>query len=212
MSNMKRCSVCNYEIASNAKICVNCGAKNKKPIYKRTWFIVIAVLFGLSIISGMIGTENTPTSTNTTHQSEELSSTTNTTPDATIPSNSLPNGEISSDVTQSTSEPVIEYIEYSAQTLIEDLNSNALKAENTYMGAYVTLTGKLSIIDSDGNYISLSPQNELISFTTVQCFVTDDSQLEKIIEMQTDDIITLKGQITSVGEILGYYLDIHSIE
>lgn len=51
MSKMKKCKVCSKEIASNAKSCPECGAKNKKAIYKRPWFIVLAII----IILGTVG-------------------------------------------------------------------------------------------------------------------------------------------------------------
>ena len=39
------CKSCKQEIAKNAKICPHCGAKNKKPIFKKWWFwVIIAVL------------------------------------------------------------------------------------------------------------------------------------------------------------------------
>ena len=38
MSKMKKCDTCGAEIAESAKRCPACGAKNKKPIYKRVWF------------------------------------------------------------------------------------------------------------------------------------------------------------------------------
>lgn len=43
-AKMKKCKVCNTEIASNAKVCPNCGAKNKKPIYKKPWIYILAVV------------------------------------------------------------------------------------------------------------------------------------------------------------------------
>lgn len=39
MAKMIQCKSCSKEIASNAKSCPGCGAKNKKP-----WFIVVALL------------------------------------------------------------------------------------------------------------------------------------------------------------------------
>ena len=51
MSKMKKCKVCSKEIASNAKSCPECWAKNKKAIYKRPWFIVLAII----IILGTVG-------------------------------------------------------------------------------------------------------------------------------------------------------------
>ena len=44
MSKMKKCKACSKEIATNAKSCPGCGAKNKKPAYKRVWFWVVAAI------------------------------------------------------------------------------------------------------------------------------------------------------------------------
>ena len=53
MSNkIKQCKVCEKDIATSAKVCPYCGAKNKKPIYKRWWLILLVVLIVLSIIGG----------------------------------------------------------------------------------------------------------------------------------------------------------------
>ena len=44
MSNkIKQCKVCGKDIATSAKVCPYCGAKNKKPIYMRWWLIIIIV-------------------------------------------------------------------------------------------------------------------------------------------------------------------------
>lgn len=50
MGKIIQCKTCSKEIASNAKCCTSCGAKNKKPIYKKVWFWAIVV-----IIIGAIG-------------------------------------------------------------------------------------------------------------------------------------------------------------
>ena len=51
--NMKACKVCGAPIAKNAKKCPQCGAKNKKPIYKRAWFIIIVLIALIAIISAI---------------------------------------------------------------------------------------------------------------------------------------------------------------
>lgn len=38
-SKMTTCKHCGAEIAASAKVCPQCGGKNKPPIYKRWWFI-----------------------------------------------------------------------------------------------------------------------------------------------------------------------------
>lgn len=48
---MTNCKTCGAEIAKNANACPNCGAKVKKPIFKKWWFWVIIVI----IIFGIIG-------------------------------------------------------------------------------------------------------------------------------------------------------------
>ncbi|WP_338597968.1 Ltp family lipoprotein [Clostridium baratii] len=53
MAKIIKCKTCNAEIASSAKSCPSCGAKNKKPIYKRPWFIVIALFVIIGVIGGM---------------------------------------------------------------------------------------------------------------------------------------------------------------
>lgn len=54
MAKSKRttCKHCGAEIAASAKVCPQCGGKNKPPIYKRWWFIAIIVLIVLSAIGG----------------------------------------------------------------------------------------------------------------------------------------------------------------
>ena len=41
---MKLCKSCSKEIGASAKYCPGCRAKNKKPIYKRVWFWVVAII------------------------------------------------------------------------------------------------------------------------------------------------------------------------
>ena len=58
MSKMIKCKTCNAEIASSAKKCPSCGAKNKKPIYKKWWFWVLAVIVVGSIAGGAGNSES----------------------------------------------------------------------------------------------------------------------------------------------------------
>jgi hypothetical protein len=59
-NKMTTCKACDYEIAKGKKvICPKCGKVNKKPIYQRTWFIIIAVLFSVSLIGSALGGEDT---------------------------------------------------------------------------------------------------------------------------------------------------------
>ena len=51
MEKMKKCSVCGADIASSAKACPKCGAKNKKPFYRRPGCIILLLL--AVVIGGM---------------------------------------------------------------------------------------------------------------------------------------------------------------
>ena len=114
--------------------------------------------------------------------------------------------------TQQTSQTeTIEYTPYSVSELVNDLEENALKAEEKYKDKYVEITGKLSVIDSKGKYISLSPTDNDFCLTNVQCYIKNDEQKSKVLEVAKGDTLTIKGKIKSVGEVLGYSLDIDSI-
>lgn len=67
-SQLINCKTCGKEMAKNAKVCPSCGAKNKKPIYKKWWFWVIIVIL-LIIIIPAIGGDNEPTLSSTTPSS-----------------------------------------------------------------------------------------------------------------------------------------------
>ena len=55
MSNkMSVCKACGHEIAKSAKVCPQCGAKNKKPIFTKWWFWVIIVIF-IGVAAGSSG-------------------------------------------------------------------------------------------------------------------------------------------------------------
>ena len=50
MSKTILCKTCCKEIAKNAKTCPGCGAKNKKPIYKKIWFWILILIIFIAII------------------------------------------------------------------------------------------------------------------------------------------------------------------
>ncbi len=108
----------------------------------------------------------------------------------------------------------ITYTHYNVTELFDMLKQNAMKAKSTFKGQYVELEGYLGIMDSDGKYIGLeaNPNNYDYFLESVQCYVKNQEQKEIIMELNKGDVIIVKGKITSVGEVLGYSLDIDSIE
>ena len=119
--------------------------------------------------------------------------------------------EPTSSPVQSEQKEII-YTPYDVSELMTDLKTNALNAETKYNNQYVEITGQLDVIDSDGSYISLSPANDPFAILGVQCYIKSDEQKARVAQMSKDDIITLRGKITSVGEVFGYSLNIDSID
>ena len=78
---------------------------------------------------------------------------------------------------------------------------------------YVEIEGYLSVVDSDGKYISVgaAPNDYSYIFQTVQCYIKNDTQKQQIMEISTDSPIVVRGRITSVGEVLGFSMNIDSI-
>lgn len=52
---MKQCKTCDGYIAKKAKKCPHCGAKNKKPIFKKWWFWLLIAVIVISAVGGSGG-------------------------------------------------------------------------------------------------------------------------------------------------------------
>lgn len=50
---MTICRNCNAPIAKNAKICPSCGAKNKKPFYRKWWFILLIIIIAIGAVNSI---------------------------------------------------------------------------------------------------------------------------------------------------------------
>ena len=88
MAKMIKCKTCNDEIASSAKSCPSCGAKNKKPIYKRAWFIVIAFFVIIGVIGGMGDDESNSVNSDVGIKDQEIAQNQNSeenTPESDVP-------------------------------------------------------------------------------------------------------------------------------
>lgn len=62
------CRKCNAPMEKGLKICPSCGAKQKKPIYKRIWFILLVLIL-------LIGVFHSISSTNSKSKEEKIGST-----------------------------------------------------------------------------------------------------------------------------------------
>lgn len=183
----KLCKHCQTEIPKKAKVCPNCRKKQGGIVKWIVVGVVVLILFGSCSGSG----EETQTNNSNT-------------------SNNITN-DVAGDVEKESEVVAITYTPCTVDEMADMLEENALKAEKMYNDQYIEVTGILSVIDSDGSYIALSPIDDEWSFTTVQCYIQNEEQINQVIEMKEDDIVTLRGKVTDVGEILGYSLDIDSI-
>ncbi len=188
-SKMTSCRHCGAEIAAGAKVCPKCGGKNKRPLYKRPWFLVLAVLLVLAL-AGSLGGQS---QSSAPEESDGTAAQENSAPAETASGES------------------IDYSPCSVSEMMELLGSNALKASEQYKGQYVEATGRLAVIDSDGKYIALHPQNNDFSIIGVQCYIKNEAQKAAVMELSVGDTVTVRGKITAVGEVLGYSLDIEEI-
>lgn len=180
---------------------VDLGINDKTKRHLGSWvalvFCVLYLFVGGGVILGSSGSSANDTASNNTQTSEIIVT---TTPSETVVE------------TPASEEVVIEYQQVEANLLLTTLEENALRAENTYQDAYLEITGELSVIDSDGKYIGIKRTDGEISFVNIQCYITEESQLDKVLEMNIGDTIIVKGQVTDIGEILGYMVDIHDLE
>lgn len=157
----------------------------KKPFFKRTWFIILAVVLIIIIMSNVLGHGKSDNSSNSSSQSVNTDS----------------NSEAKK----------ITYSSVDASTMLENLNSNALKAEKTYKDKYVEVTGKVYNIDSSGKYINIDGVNDQFTITGIMCSLKTDKQRDVVAELTKGQTVVVKGKVTSVGEVLGYSLDVDEI-
>ena len=110
-----------------------------------------------------------------------------------------------------TSEEII-YEIVDLQVLFDELNTNAMKAESNYQNKHVQFECKINSFDSDGTYIAVEPVNASEwNFITSNCYIKNDVQKSFLLEKSVGDIVTIKGKIKSIGEILGYSIDIAEV-
>jgi hypothetical protein len=106
----------------------------------------------------------------------------------------------------------IEVLTVTADVLISDLEKNALNASQKYNGRYIVTTGEVSTIDSSGKYFCLRSSSKDFSLVSIRCNIQNDEQLQKVMKFTDKQIVTVGGQITDIGEIMGYSIDIMELQ
>jgi len=183
------CEHCGKEVNEKASVCINCGCainqtkRASKNILKRWWFWVIVV-----VVVFIIAISNGGDSQNANNTATQ-----------------------SADKNTSKVETVYEQVDL--QVMFRELEENAMKAEENYQNKYVEIIGKISNFDSDGSYISIEPVSASEwNFNTMLCNIKNDEQKQLLMEKSVGDTITVQGKVTSIGEVLGYSMDIDDIK
>ena len=157
---------------------------------KKWWFWAIIAVIVIAVVFGAGGEEEDSAST---------------------PKNSSEQA-----VTNAASEVKESKYEYvSLKTMLDELEANAMKAEATYQNKYVQVEGKITNFDSDGEYISIKPTGAGewdYLLLDVTCYIKTDAQRNVLIKKAKGDIVTIKGKITRIGEVLGYSIDIDEVK
>lgn len=68
---IRYCKNCNSQLPGNSTICPQCGANNKKPVYKRAWFIILCIIVVFAIIGAAAGGGDDPETDNSGSKSAE---------------------------------------------------------------------------------------------------------------------------------------------
>lgn len=110
-------------------------------------------------------------------------------------------------------QPTIQYTFVSVQELYDALHSNALRANDTYLDMYIVAVGVLGGIDNDGKYFTIhDPYDDSIWTDDLHCDITTEDQRKTLMNLDSGDIVTVRGKITTVGEVMGYLMDIDQLE
>lgn len=99
---------------------------------------------------------------------------------------------------------------------IDDMNGqlkqNAARASKNYKGVDVKFTGWIVNIDSDGDYISVRGRDRYAFLTSFHCNTRNKKIKEVVLNKNKNSQVTIKGQITDVGEIMGYRVKVEEIK
>ena len=182
-SKMTTCKHCGAEIAASAKVCPQCGGKNKPPIYKRWWFIAIIVLIVLSAIGGSgSSSDSSASSSKATSKASEST--------ASSVASVLP--EISED-------------DYKAECQTVDYKELCRYPEK-YEGTKIVVKVKVSQV-IDANFSGSEKAWRTYTDNSGYGFYADDEyyMLDKrggdAVKILEDDIITVYGEFTGLEKV-----------
>lgn len=191
-NKMITCKHCGAEIAAGAKVCPRCGGKNSKPIYKRPWFIALAVLIVLGAAAGSGGKKETGTASQQA-AAQSPNGAGQTQAGAAQAGAVTPVVEVTEPVTVAETEP--EYLAITSTDLIGAYNENQVKCKQLYDGQYLEVTGPVQSVGTDvlnQTYVCLGSETEY-TIVGIQCYTKNENTINQISELKEGDVITVRG-------------------
>lgn len=96
----------------------------------------------------------------------------------------------------------VEVISIKAEDLIDNFYNNEVKSKAEYIPQWLEVDGKISNIDGNNKKAKLRFYNDsLFDFLSVTCFIDDQDSLEKVLDLNTGDRVTVTGKL--VRKLLG---------
>lgn len=155
------CKACGAEIASSAKSCPHCGARNKKPIYKRWWFwllVVLVVLIGI----GSSGSSEDTSPGKTPSAAQDASAA----PEAGTNAN-----EVSAAEEALEEEPEVQTVFYPGDTLeTNDLTVAYLECGDFETEDYFPPEEGMKVVYLTFEFENISSGDTLVSYYDFTCF------------------------------------------
>ena len=121
------------------------------------------------------------------------------------------NGGNTDNTPKATTSSQIQYEKVNLQDMLDELKANALRAEGKYQDKYIEITGEIRNFDSDGKYISVIPCGASALSEGTMCYLTDPTHKAFLLEKNVGDVVTIRGNVFSIGEVIGYDVKIAEI-
>jgi len=106
--------------------------------------------------------------------------------------------------------PAVAPLVVTADEMLDALEGNALAASTTYKGKLVQVTGKVYNIDSSGDYFGVDGLDDQFTLTGLHMRIGAE-HLPQVQEFTVGQTVVVTGTVTSVGEVLGYAIDVATI-
>lgn len=193
---MTTCKVCGNELAKSAKRCPHCGAKNKRPIYKRWWFwlfIAIVLYLAVDIITARLEAKKNRESAENVYNSS-----------ATI-------------ILDEIDFDTVEFEETDFREMLGALTDNPLKAER-FLDKFIVISGYFDNQLSEKSFSMTASVDRGNNEGWAFCELLSAEQSQIIGNLKGNENITVYGKVTQVKidgpdeNDLYYKIDVIKIE